>query len=86
MKAGINPLGHEPMSKVKLEGPKVRHDNHGADASKPMTGDGRAVPNGPWEMKYNPGPAGSATPAGAFLPKRAKDRPTPHSKINECDH
>jgi hypothetical protein len=25
-------------------------------------------------------------PAKAFLPRSPKDRPTPHQKVNECDH
>ena len=25
-------------------------------------------------------------PAGAFLPRPAKDRAQPHVKVNECDH
>ena len=75
------------MAKVlPLEGPHKKHHDHGKDASVPMKGSGQAVPSGHWERKYDPSPAGKATPAGAFLPKQAKNRPSPHNKINEQDH
>ena len=83
---GLDPLGHAPFSNVKLEGPKVHHDDHGPNASVPGKGSARAISGEAWEMHYNPSPEGSSTPAGAFLPKRSKIRPQPHSKINECDH
>lgn len=42
--------------------------------------------DGHWEKTVKVSLAGGKTPDGAFLPKCAKDRPTPHVKINECDH
>jgi len=60
------------------------HDDHGPDASVP--GSGPSAPKAHWERRYNPGPAGKNTPAGAFEPKRSKDRPSTHNKVNECDH
>lgn len=39
-----------------------------------------------WEKHLTVSLAGKGTPDGAFLPRQAKDRPTPHVKINECDH
>lgn len=39
-----------------------------------------------WEKTVTVSLAGGDLPDGAFLPKRSKDRPTPHVKINECDH
>lgn len=67
----------------RLEGPKKHHDKHGMDASVP---DGKMLPKEHWEMHYSPGPAGRGTPAGAFMPKQAKDRPCTHNKVNEADH
>lgn len=73
------------MSKVlPLEGPHKKHHNHGMYASVP--GKGSSIPKEHWEMQYSPMPAGKNDPEGAFLPKCAKDRPTPHNKVNECDH
>lgn len=83
---GERALGRPPLSHDKLEGPKVRHDFHGNDASVPAKGSNRAVPEGHWEMMYNPCGYNGPTPAGAFVPKRSKDRPQPYNKINESDH
>lgn len=62
------------------------HHDHGNDASVPAKGNERAVPGKQWEIQYNPLPAGKSTPAGAFDPKRSKDRPCAHNKVNESDH
>jgi hypothetical protein len=39
-----------------------------------------------WEKHIVVNPQGKNTPENAFLPKRSKDRPQPHVKLNECDH
>lgn len=81
------PLGNKPMSKVKLEGPKVHHDDHGRDASYPARG--KTAPSNHWEKQYDPGaPSGSMIGmCGAdFNAKRGRDRKTTHLKVNEVDH
>jgi hypothetical protein len=83
---GTDPLGHSPMSKVKLEGPKVRHDDHGKDASFPSH---KHIPGEHWELRYNAtGPSQNMidTEGADFNPKCAKDRKTTHIKVNETDH
>lgn len=62
------------------------HHDHGKDASVPGKGNKEAVPCKEWEKHYELSPVGKSTPAGAFLPKRSKDRPQPHHKVNECDN
>lgn len=47
---------------------------------------GPILPQEHWEMNRNITPAGDSSGWGAFLPRPGKDRPTPHVKINECDH
>lgn len=84
--AGVNPLGHSPFGHEKLEGPKRHHDFHGSDDSVPGKGKGMSVPPQHWEKQYKDSPYQKITPASAFLPHCAKDRPTPHLKVNECDH
>ncbi len=75
------------MSKVlPLEGPHVKHHNHGPNASVPAKAGKQVPPKEHWEMHYDDAPTAKPTPSGAFLPKRSKDRPTPHLKVNECDH
>lgn len=49
-------------------------------------GNDPAIPNQHWEMNRDITPAGNNSGWGAFLPRSGKDRPTPHTKINECDH
>ena len=39
-----------------------------------------------WEKHVKVSLAGGKTPDGAFLPKLARERPTPHITVNECDH
>ncbi len=68
---------------------KVKHNpdyikNKTADVIK--HGSGRAVPNEQWEMNRDLTPKGDNSAWGAFLPRPGKDRPTPHTKTNECDH
>ncbi len=83
---GLAPLGHEPFSNVKLEGPKKHHDDHGPNASVPAKGDARAIPGEHWEMRYNQYGVWSEKPSGAFLGARSQDRPQPHDKLNAEDH
>lgn len=45
-----------------------------------------AVPKEQWQKNVDLTPAGASDGWGAFLPRAGKDRPTPHTKINECDH
>jgi hypothetical protein len=51
-----------------------------------MHGDGPAIPGKQWEFNTDLTPAGDNTGWGAFLPRSGKSRPTPHVKLNECDH
>lgn len=84
---GKNQLGHDPFSKVKLEGPKKHHDDHGKEASYPAKG--KPVSGEHWEMKYSTNaPSGDMIGmAGSdFNAKCAKDRKTTHLKVNETDH
>ena len=66
--------------------------HHAPDYAKDRTadvikhGNGRAVPTEQWEVNRDATPAGDWTGWGAFLPQSGKSRPTPHVKINECDH
>lgn len=71
---------------------RCKHNDHNPDYIKNVTadvvkhGDGPAVPNEHWEVNRNLTPDGKPNPWGAFLPMPGKDRPTPHTKTNECDH
>ncbi len=57
------------------------------DASVTMHGHGQLSPNEQWEVNVDATPAGSdRLPSESFLPRAGKDRPTPHKKINDCDH
>ena len=66
--------------------------HHAPDYAKDRTADvikkgsGRAVPNDQWQMNRDLMPKGDNTGWGAFLPRSGKDRPTQHTKTNECDH
>ncbi len=66
--------------------------HHNPDYSKDKTadvikkGNSRAVPNEQWEINMDLTPKGANDAWGAFLPQAGKDRPTPHTKTNECDH
>lgn len=44
------------------------------------------VPKEHWEKKYSPTAATGDKYMDAFLPKKGKDRPQPHNKVNETDH
>ena len=65
---------------------------HNPDYTKDRTADvikhgsGRAVPNEQWEINKDLTPEGNDSPAGAFLPRCGKNRPTTYVKTNECDH
>lgn len=59
------------------------------DADVVKKGSGPAVPQEPWVQDV--GPSVFATgygndPAGAFLARPAKNRATPHKKVNEYDY
>jgi hypothetical protein len=44
-------------------------------------------PHEQWEVNLDATPAGNLNlPSDSFLPVAGKNRPTPHKKINECDH
>lgn len=84
--AGTNPLGHNPNSKVKLEGPKKHHDYHGKDDSVPAKGKANAVPQKEWEMHYNPQEPRHNRPEADFDPECPRYRPKLYNKVNETDH
>lgn len=67
---------------------KTVHDgNKRKDASVTMHGYAQLAPNQQWEVNLNATPAGADRPScDNWLPRAGKDRPTPHKKINECDH
>lgn len=73
-------------------GDEMKKVHHAPDYIKDRTadvikhGDGRTVPSEHWEVNRDATPAGASSGWGAFLPRAGKDRPTPHVKINECDH
>lgn len=46
----------------------------------------KVIDNDPWQFNFDLTPKGNDTGWGAFLPRPGKDRPTPHVKLNECDH
>jgi hypothetical protein len=66
--------------------------HHAPDYAKDKTADvikkgsSPTVPNEQWEMNRDITPHGESNGWGAFLPRTGKSRPTPHTKINECDH
>jgi hypothetical protein len=70
----------------------MKNTHHNPDYAKDKTADvikkgsGRAVPNEQWEMNKDLTPKGESNGWGAFLPRAGKDRPTTHTKTNECDH
>lgn len=70
----------------------VKKTHHNPDYAKDKTADvikkgsGPVVPQAHWEINRDLTPAGSPTAAGAFNPMCGKDRPTTHTKTNECDH
>ena len=84
---GMAPLGNPPMSKVKLEGPKKHHDNHGSKDSVP--GKGYSVPGEHWERKYDATDASKnmkLVEGADFNPKCADERKTTYIKVNKQDH
>lgn len=83
----------KPLNVMKnIEEKMVKHTKHNPDYMKDKTADvvkhgsGRAVPNEQWQVNMNLTPQGSDSPEGAFLPRAAKNRPTTHIKVNECDY
>ncbi len=86
---GTSQLGHAPMAKVKLEGPKKHHDFHGMTDSVPGKGSGNAVPSGHWERTYDATDASrnmQLTGGSDFAPKCSQDRKTTYIKVNREDH
>jgi hypothetical protein len=69
-----------------------KQTKHNPDYTKNRTadvikhGEGSAVPNEHWQINKDLTPKGADNAWGAFLPRSGKDRPTPHTKTNECDH
>ncbi len=71
---------------------KVKHARdyiHNKDADVIKHGSGNAINQNHWvkDIGYSACPTGNQTyPDDAWLPTEAKRRPTPHVKVNECDH
>lgn len=67
---------------------KTVHDgNKRKDASVTLHNLSQLEPNRQWEVNLDATPEGSDFPScNEWLPRAAKNRPTPHKKINECDH
>ena len=66
---------------------KTVHDgNSRKDASVTLHGYSQLSPNEQWEVNINPDEPNGNTPMGAFEPKRAKERPSTHKKVNDTDH
>ncbi len=85
---GMSQLGHSPGSKVKLQGPKKHHDNHGSDASVPGKGNADVNRGEHWEMPYNSDPSKDTVKrtGSEFDARPGRSRMTTHVKVNECDH
>lgn len=70
----------------------MKKKHHAPDYAKDKTADvikkgwGPAVPNVQWQINLDLTPSGEDNGWGAFLPREGKNRPTPHTKTNECDH
>jgi hypothetical protein len=86
--AGQAPLGHAPGAKIKLEGPKRHHDNHGPNASVPAKGNSRIPSEEHWEMQYKSDPSKDTVKrmGSEFDARPSRSRMTTHVKVNECDH
>ena len=86
---GMNPMGHGPFDKEKLEGPKKHHDNHGMHASVPGKGNKQAVPSEHWEIGYNqwaPSANMVLTEGDDFVARPQSSRKTTHLMVNKEDH
>ena len=65
----------------------VLDGNKRKDADVTMQGKGQLAPNEQWEVNVDATPEGGDFPScNNWLPRKAKNRPTPHKKLNECDH
>lgn len=86
--AGTSQLGYAPGSKVKLQGPKRHHDDHGPNASVPAKGGGQIPSSEHWEKVYNSDPSKDTVKrlGSEFDARPARGRMTTHVKVNECDH
>jgi hypothetical protein len=66
--------------------------HHAPDYEKNITadvikhGDGETISSEQRESNRDITPKGADNSWGAFLPRPGKERPTPHTKTNECDH
>jgi len=71
---------------------KNQRVHHAPDYEKNLTadvikhGDTQTVSGNEWMGNRDITPKGADNSWGAFLPRAGKDRPTPHTKTNECDH
>lgn len=66
---------------------KTVHDgNTRKDASVTLHGYSQLSPNEQWECNVNPDTSNRNDGIGAFEPKRSKDRPSTHKKINDTDN
>jgi hypothetical protein len=66
---------------------KTIHDgNSRKDASVTLHGYSQLSPNEQWEVNINPDEPNKNDGIGAFEPKRAKERPSTHKKVNDTDH
>ena len=85
---GRAPLGHAPSSKVKLEGPKKRHDDHGPHDSVPGKVGVRPTPNQHWEYNYKMSDIRDTNKVAGteWNPKVANTRTSTDCKVNREDH
>jgi len=81
-------LGHEPFSKVKLEGPKKKHDDHGPSASVPGKSGARGTPNEHWERHYKMSEVRDTNEVAGtdWNPKIANTRTCTFPRVNREDH
>lgn len=65
----------------------VLDGNKRKDASVTLHSHKNLSPSEQWEVNIEACPEGAdIPPCHSWLPRKAKDRPQPHKKINECDH
>jgi hypothetical protein len=64
----------------------VHDGNTRKDASVTLHDFSQLSPNEQWECNVNPNAPNKNDGIGAFEPKRSKERPSTHKKINDTDH
>jgi hypothetical protein len=64
----------------------VHDGNKRKDASVTLHGFSQLSPNEQWECNINSDEPNRNDGIGAFEPKRSKERPSTHKKINDTDH